>query len=497
MKTATHFIFLFLSIGLFLSCETAPTGDFIENQPPNTYLTVDEINREGDFRLSSQIRISWWGTDSDGYIVGYEYAINDTSENAWSFTTTTDSTFILPITEGNEEDDVLFKIRAVDNDGAIDKSGAELIFPIVNSNPTVELNLTELPPDTLFSIASFGWTIDDPDGFGNIQKTEVAINDVANGWTEIPITEDENRLFISLEIDNSTEGEKSAKVYQGRSFSTLPNVTLNGLRVGETNTFYVRTVDNAGATSNIDSTSWFIKQQTSRVLFFNDFRAGNSSEKQAQHLSYLAELGINPDIWIINDGDINQGQAPFSSAFPAVKDPTLTNTLARWDHIYWLSSDLRRNISFAQEILGDFFDEGGSLFAHIPITGVTQEHPVFDLIPVDSIANGNFLILNDKPVPADTVELNSNLDMEVDVSFAIDYAQPLKAISGAKSLYTADFDRRTSRGVRAYDGYEDIAIENSEGNLIYFSLDVEDIMGNNNVIEVLTELLVNRLNFKQ
>ncbi len=497
MKSAYQLIVILLFVGLFVSCETAPTGDFVENKPPNTFLTVDQINREGDFRLSSQINISWWGTDSDGYIVGYEYAINDTSDNAWSFTTATDSTFILPITQGNVEDDVLFKIRAIDNDGAIDASGAELVFPIVNSNPTVELNLTELPPDTLYSIASFGWTIADPDGLGNIQRTEVAINDISNGWTSIPIIEGEDRVFISLEIDNSTEGAKSAQVFQGRSFSTLPNIVLDGVVVGATNTFYVRTVDNAGAQSQIDSTSWYVKKQQSRVLFFNDFRGGNTDEKQAEHLNYLNQIGINPDIWIINDGDINQGQVPFSSAFPAVKDPTLTKTLKNWDHIYWLSSDLRRNISFAQEILGEFFDEGGSLFAHIPISGVTQENPVFDLIPVDSIANGNFLILDNKPVFADSVELDSNLDMKVDVSFAIDYAQPLKAVSGAQSLYTADFDRRTSRGVRAYDGYETIAIENSEGNLIYFSLDIEDIQGNNNVIDVLTELLINRLNFKQ
>ena len=126
LKNISLFLFGF---ALILSCETAPTGDFVDNRPPNTFLTVEQINREGDFRLSSQINISWWGTDSDGYIVGYEYAINDTSENAWSFTTKTDSTFILPISEGLSEDNVLFKIRAIDDDGAF----------LISSEPSLSL----------------------------------------------------------------------------------------------------------------------------------------------------------------------------------------------------------------------------------------------------------------------------------------------------------------------------------------------------------------------
>ena len=85
-------LFLFGTIGS--SCETGITGDIIENQPPSTFMTVAGIDREDSFRLSSQIRISWWGNDPDGYIVGFEYAINDTSEGAWSLTTRTDSTFI-------------------------------------------------------------------------------------------------------------------------------------------------------------------------------------------------------------------------------------------------------------------------------------------------------------------------------------------------------------------------------------------------------------------
>ncbi len=499
MKTLNYIAFLFLGATILSTCETAPTGEFIENVPPNTFLTVEQINREGDFRLSSQINISWWGTDSDGYIVGYEYAINDTSENTWSFTTRTDSTFILPIEEGLSQDDVLFKIRAVDNDGAKDLVGARLVFPIVNSAPSVSLNPTELPADTMFSIASFGWNIDDPDGLGNIERTEVAVNDTINGWVEIPIPADETRLFINLQIDNSQVGSAEANVFQGRSFTTLQGLTIPGLEVGSMNTFYVRTIDNAGAVSNVDSTSWYIKPKNSRTLFLNDYAGSASAEVAAFHKNILAANGITPDQWIINDGEVAQDKVPLSSAFPAVTDPTLKRTLKEWDHIYWISNDIDRNITYALDIASEFFDEGGTMFVNIPMKGISQNDEIFSFLPVDSIGvlsgiQTNFLINNSTPiVAADNI---ATPDLAMSSRVVGNY--PLKPSPGATLLYSTDFLATTLIGFNQdYMGSEAIAIENNEENLIYFSVDMRNADGNDNLAEMVETLLINRLNFKQ
>ena len=48
-----------------------------------------------------------------------------------------------------------------------------------------------------------------------------------------------------------------------------------------------------------------------------------------------------------------------------------------------------------------------------------------------------------------------------------------------------------------FQGDEAIAIENNEQNVIYFSVDLRDLNGNNNLTEMLQEVLINRLNFKQ
>ncbi|HBX65173.1 MAG TPA: hypothetical protein DEG32_03135, partial [Balneolaceae bacterium] len=54
-----------------------------------------------------------------------------------------------------------------------------------------------------------------------IRSTEIAINDTVNGWVDIPLSEEnEGRLFISLEVDNSTSGVKTANVFLGRAYRT-------------------------------------------------------------------------------------------------------------------------------------------------------------------------------------------------------------------------------------------------------------------------------------
>ncbi|MEO9887274.1 MAG: hypothetical protein ABJG33_16680, partial [Balneola sp.] len=470
-------------------------------QPPSTNLTVERINRGSDFRLSSQIQISWFGNDPDGFVAGFEYAINDTSESNFTFTTKTDSIFILPITPGQQTDDVLFKVRAVDDKGLADPVGASLVYPIVNSTPQVSINTNQSPPDTLFSVSSFGWNFSDPDGILNLASTEIAINDTINGWTEIPFTEDDDgQLFISLEVDNTTSGTTDAQVFLGRSYSTLQvngeNLTIP-VNVGARNTFYVRAVDAAGSASEIDSLSWYIKEQTSNTLFLNDFSGPSSSDKQQFHLDLLQQNGISPDIWIINDGEVSQDKVALSSAFPTVIDPTLIKTLSKWDHVYWISNDLDRNITYAQEILDEFFDNGGTSFVNIPMKNLDREDPVFNFLPVDSIQTGQFLILEDSLVTPTNVSISNTLRVESG-SFALSGVFPVKGVSGSTSLYQANFVRRTATGgVRPYNDYQFVTIENAEGNVIYFSLDLSNLDGNNNISNMIQEVVIDRLGFKQ
>jgi len=492
---------------VWFSCETGITGDVIENQPPSTYMTIAGIDREDEFRLSSQIKISWWGNDPDGYVAGFEYAINDTSEGAWSFTTRTDSTFILPITEGQKVDDVLFKVRAIDNDGAKDPVGASLEYPIINSSPSAKFKPNEIPADTMFGIASFGWTIDDPDGLLNVRSTQIAFNDTLDGWVNIPFNSTNNgELFISVSVDNKSAGVKTGQVYLGRSYSSAIDddgnpILVHGIEVGALNTAYVRTIDAAGAVSDRDEIQWFVKEQKSKVLLLNDIGKNSSLEEMNWHISYLKELGIAPDVWLINTGQPALGTIELSDQFPKVVDPTLKKTLAQWDHIYWVSDDVDRNIVHALDITSDFFAGGGSMFVTIPMKEVSQEDVIFNFLPVDSI--GYF--------PSGGIETGFVINAGTEVSPVIDSKAPtlkfesrvvgwypLKAISGSSLLYESDYRATTLLGfIRDYSIMEGVSIKNTEGNLIYFGMDLTKLNGNNNMKDFIEYMCVQQLGFEQ
>ncbi|MTI87263.1 MAG: hypothetical protein FH748_04765 [Balneolaceae bacterium] len=503
MNFFKHISLLLFTVILFTGCDSSLDGELNKNQLPTTNLTVERINRGDDFRLSSQIEISWWGNDPDGYIVGYEYAINDTSEGNWTFTEKSDSLFILPITEGQSEDEVLFKVRSVDNDGAKDPVGASLVYPIVNTKPEVQINRNESPPDTLFSISSFGWEIEDKDGLGNIDRTEIALNDTLNGWVSIPLPEeDETQLFVSLAVDNTQPGIQTAQVFQGRAYNRAVDkdgnpVEVPGMEVGARNIFYVRVVDAAGAVSNVDTLSWFVKQQQSDVLFINDDGGINSLPNQQAHLNLLAELGIHPDVWMINGGEVEQQKIALSEAFPAVIDPTLKKTLAKWDHIYWISDNIDRNITYALDITSDFFNNGGSMFVNIPMKGISQEDEIFNFLPVDSIGvlegiQTNFLVNGN--VDVNPVDVSTDVVLKTESRSTGVF--PLKPISGATLLYETDFKATTIIGVNQdYQGFEGVGIENPEGDLAYFGMDLVNLNGNNNLAELIEFVCRQRLGF--
>ena len=483
------------------SCDTSLDGNLDENLAPTTSLTVDNIEVEEGNRLSSRVTISWWGDDPDGYVEGYEYAISDTSEGNWRFTTRTDSVFILPISPGQEIENVLFAVRSIDNEGKMDPDPASIEFPLRNSNPITELNTLELPPDTTYTIASFGWMISDPDGLPTVQSTEIAINDSINGWVEVPIeAEDQSEFFISVDISQG-ENEGVADVYLGRNYRAS-SIQLEGFQFDQTNTFYVRTTDAALAESEIQSYEWYLKRQTSNVLLLNDDASSGSQENLAYSLSKLAGINISADVIDISDGEGfgSNGVVPLSESLPRIIEPTLDRVLAQWDHIYWISSSLQRNINYAPEILNRFFDSGGTVFFTTLSRVQDSSNPLLNFLPVQryvpidaSRGENGFRIQNDYEVspigdgPLLTYQAGRNQGI-----------WPFVPFDQEDALYEAELLKTfITGGLERYNGPSTIAAINPEGNLIYFGIPLVDFQGDpgNDVEALLQELLINRLGF--
>lgn len=495
------FSLIFMALALvYTACDTGLDGNLNENQPPKTFLTVNEINLPEGERLVSQVNISWWGDDPDGYITGFEYRIGQPENPTvdWTFTTSNDSTFILPIEEGNLDADVLFSVRAVDNAEVVDPDPPSLTFPIRNSAPTIEFALNETAPDTTYRVFSFGWEAADPDGNANLNRIEVSLND-STSWQALPVDVD----FLTVRVDDTTD-PATAEVFLGRALNNsdieFDNVNING-----TNEFYVRAIDNAGAASEFAVHEWYIRQQTSRILFLNDYAGNNSAEEVDLHLSLLAENGINQvDYMDISDGDATGGRrVPFSSAFPAraLADPTINTMLAEWDHIYWLSSDLNRNIGYALEITLDFFEQGGTMFINIPTKDVADDNPIFQFLPFERMEDlpegeASFFLATNSAITPDAT-LNNPPSLTIRRNRLSYY--PVLPFGETQALFEADFKTRApiTGTLSDFEGSKIVSASDPDESLLFFGIDFDDFTEDSELSRLIEITCIETLGFQQ
>jgi hypothetical protein len=404
-----HYALLGIAFALLLSltaCDTGVTGAATENQHPETELSVRDSslvdNLEGADRLSSTVFAAWSGTDPDGFVTTYELRFYpDTQppagpEEGWITTTSSDSLILLPIPRGERIANVVFEVRAIDNDGAVDPTPARTVFPIQNSPPTLRLSPFDQPPDTTFTVFSFAWDADDPEGVANLDRIEISLND-STSFTPLPADAE----FVTL-VGEETSGDAettTADVFLGRGFQTT-GLTVPNLRLDAENTFYVRAVDQTDTTSTLQRLTWYVKPIRGDVLFVNDFRRETNTTLVNYHLGLLREY--LPAEEAIDQWDIsrpfttgNTGNVPRSELLPPNAAPTLRQFLAQYRYIYWLSSNATANpqtsnLSFVANATDRFFESGGKMMIHAPaIPPQNPEdnlgNPALLLLPLDDL----------------------------------------------------------------------------------------------------------------
>ena len=473
-------------------CDDTLSGEFNENQPPRTFLTVEDINLEGDNRLASRVEVEWWGDDPDGYVVAYEICIGDEGcdpaeedTGNWERTESTDTTLVLPIPAGDDVADVLFSVRAIDNEGLRDPEGASVRFPIENSPPQINFDPTVTPPDTTYSFFSFGFIADDPDGEEDLNFYEVAVNDTSEGnWVEI----DRDIDFFTLDVnqqDVNANGSVSADLLTGRALNDTGEL-LEGIELNEENTIYLRAYDQSLAQSELAEFEWYIKEQQSNILFIND-DAGVSSSND--HLDMMQDLGLDQvDYW-----DISEAPIPSGEVMPVPIDPTLRLALSQWDHIYWVSNNLENNFLFASEATVDFRNEGGTMFVNIPSLPVSSqnEEPVFNLLPFSGFeetppGQSRFVL----SFGAELFPLQSPLSaLELGTGFV--NINPMTPEGGATSLYEGDFNDPDDHGFSKL-----LSAVSDDQNVLYFGISLLDFTDESPVDETLEYFLIDQLQFE-
>ncbi|HMB91745.1 MAG TPA: hypothetical protein VKP65_12915 [Rhodothermales bacterium] len=448
-------------------CDTGFSGTALDNQPPDTQLSVrdsslvDNLNEEA--RLSSTVLVSWSGADEDGFIDAFEIRFFTQDEppagpeDGWTMTTRTDSLVLLPIPLGERLADVTFEVRAIDNEGLKDPTPARTIFPVQNAPPTIQLSSFDAPPDTTFSIISFSWRADDPEGESNLDRIEISLNDSTQFAALAP-----DVSFITLvgQVDrnNPTQTETNARVFVGRGFQST-NVQIPDLRLDAENTFYFRAVDQTDTTSVLERFTWYVKKPQSEVLYVNDYRKIAGENVQSFHLDLLSQYlpaGTTVDTW-----DISQpfttgaaGNTPRSDALPPNADPTLRQQLALYPYIYWVSTSATNSISgnnlpFAATVTDLFFEQGGKMLVHTPIS-----QPVN---PEDNLGNAAILLLplNNLISFPDTLRIGLRMPREAEVtpqSAVPGVSEPLPALRTTQSIISAQsYDASGANIIPLYD----------------------------------------------
>lgn len=483
-----------------LGCDSDISGDRFDNLAPNTELSVRDaslVDNLGERRLTSTISASWLGSDPDGFVAYFEIRFYLTEregsigpEDGWAKTTSVDTLVLLPIEEGSSTANVVFEVRSVDNLGLKDPSPARTVYPIVNSPPTIKFSAFELPPERTFPIFAFSWTADDPEGPQNIDRIEVSFND-STSFVSLP-PETEFATFVGdLDGPDRSGNVVSARVHLGRNFQTS-DIYVPGLRLNEDNVFYIRAVDKTDTASTRLEYPLYVWEPVSDILYVNDYRKSAAQVVQDFHLdllhSYLPE-GTPVDVWDLSEPYFsgNTGSLARADDMPVVADPVVRTFLATYKHIYWVatattSAPRSNNFPFAAAVMDLFFENGGTILVHSPITIPVNEDEIDSNAGIVVLPLTGFVSFPDTLRPS--LRLTTSGKIRSTGVLDLPTLSPVRLIIGTLPyiaqgadipLYTADYQTQPfSGGTGVWTGSSVVASISEDSRIALFALPIPD-----------------------
>ncbi len=357
-------------------------GERNARQAPDTQISIKEINLSGDDRLNSTVTLNWYGTDSDGFITGFEISFDN---QTWSYTNRLDSTFTFSIPPGSDTTNVDFYVRAIDNDSLRDPSPAYLSIPLKNTPPSSSFNDELGPRDTAFVVSTFRWNATDPDGNESIDRVEVRFN---NGqWYEI--SQGEN--VISFLVDTAIQsGTAMATVYYGTDNTPAPD-SIDGILPNDINHLYIRATDIAGAVSDVDTArAFYLRNKTpGSTLLWVSGQGPAITEKYRQ---VLDAINITYDL-LPYGRDIN------GAYMPSYWDPTFDLITSLFPKIFVNSGQetfagrstpsIKTMLEFMAPVMQTFANNGGKSFITTSFNKAKDLSEISGPYPVQSLVVSN------------------------------------------------------------------------------------------------------------
>lgn len=482
---------------VFNSCKkTDISGDSRDNLAPQTYTIADTIDRSGNDRFNTRLRVQWWGDDPDGYVTSFEYTFDSTigPNTVWSISLSSDTVFSLALPPGRDTLNVNFWVRAIDNLGLRDESPASLWYPIKNTKPTIEFVKKPSNANPLaggiqlfsFPILRFDWEAADEDGVENLKHFEVYLNDTNSS----PLILENIFSGMTIEAKDLSASVSDCDVYPGKT-RQLHNEALEGLILEDSNVLYIRAVDLSEAKSDFAiSDKIFVRKPSSDFLLVNAISNPGGSE-DAFYTAKLNQIGItNYDRLNLFDKDANGN---FRQISP--DNETQSRIFKLFKHILWYGDDLDFSIVYAQGTLSEFTDDGGNIFLSSRVSGQSPVSSSFyQVSPIDSLYKPE---TNKSWLMTDTSKLQPVVGIypRLEYSEFLSVARPVRFVNGTSVLYRAEMLERdnVTFKINQFKGNSDVIglRENSvTGSKFVFSALALDKLDKANNVHILLERIL-------
>lgn len=282
-----------------------PGGALKPNLPPVATVFV----RGPVDTVGHDVHLYWFGTDADGWVVGFEVRFLDPAvpaDTAWVATTETDSLFSVYTPEGYAAP--VFEVRAVDNEG-LRSAAARQLFQFSNVPPTVAFTNRLLPTDTTYAAVTLTWSATDADGDGTKMRYRV--------W-----------------LDGN---EAAADLVAGTGFSVPSERFLQGgLWQSGYRQVFIEAVDDGGMVSAVDSLRWYVRSpgtgghypHQARLLLIDDMKSSLPTVDGTTDSIYLNTAARN-----LAPGEYSILRMEFTQPFRSGRD--LEQTCKLFDAVVW------------------------------------------------------------------------------------------------------------------------------------------------------------------
>ncbi len=507
MKRTLSLIAIVFILWGIQSCTKEFEGDRDAQTAPETYAVVDSIKRDSSNLLVTTVTGFWWGHSPAGFIAGYE--VSTDGQQTWTYTKNQSGSFLLSLPFGSSKGELPIYIRAIDNLGQKDPTPARMVFPVKNSNPKIVFDfISNKRPLKSFPIIKLAWTTTDIDGIADIDRFELFLNDTNNTAFAVPGTTKDATISDSIfnssvRIEGRVSGgvfQPECNVYTGSKITPLAG-TLPGMVYNSWNYIYLRAIDRTGNKSAMIKDSIWIKRPASDFLIVNAL-VGSASSTFSFYANQLKNIGGNLSLFDTLIGITTQfyNDELYNDAV------TQSRTFSLFKNIIWLTDDAN-SLATCQQNTGEFFNNGGSMFI---VTEISNDFPfnseVFGFTPVASLV---------VPPPGGNIRMNVS---ELVTPYAtggwpllkstaiLSNSRPFYTLTTSSGLYSydsiyrANLINQTTSGTTAWTGPSNVMskrkrVSSGKSDLIFFSLPLHRLNGNNNVDSLFRKVLIDELGF--